>query len=100
MRLLKISSAQILLRLDSSMIQRLMPFSFVDLEKQNFTICKNVALGKFLFVEIDKVTPFHLQQKGTVVERLTEEIVRDMSHLKELLAACEGKTLILVFHQC
>lgn len=30
-------------------------------------------------------------QRGTVVEKLTEETLRDWSHLKELLSICEGK---------
>jgi len=32
-------------------------------------------------------------QRGTVVERLMEEIVMDKSHLLELIAVCECKTL-------
>lgn len=31
-------------------------------------------------------------QKGTVVEKLTEEILRDWNHLKELISVCEGET--------
>jgi hypothetical protein len=35
--------------------------------------------------------PFVLSdQKGTVVEKLTEETLRDKGHLLELLAVCEG----------
>lgn len=30
-------------------------------------------------------------QRGTVVERLQEEIVRDAKHLRQILAICEGK---------
>jgi hypothetical protein len=30
------------------------------------------------------------KQKGTVVEKLTEETLRDKGHLLELLAVCEG----------
>lgn len=52
----------------------------------------------FFLVGTDGVT-LSLQQKGTVVERLTEETLTDMSHLMELLAVCEGKTF-LVSHQC
>lgn len=52
----------------------------------------------FFLVGSDGVT-LSLQQKGTVVERLTEETLTDMSHLMELLAVCEGKTF-LVSHQC
>jgi len=32
-------------------------------------------------------------QRGTVVERLMEETVMDKSHLLELMAVCECKTL-------
>ncbi|CAB80558.1 kinesin like protein [Arabidopsis thaliana] len=31
-------------------------------------------------------------EKGTVVEKATEETLRDWNHLKELLSICEGKT--------
>jgi hypothetical protein len=34
--------------------------------------------------------PFSVDQKGTVVEKLTEETLRDKGHLLELLAVCEG----------
>ena len=34
--------------------------------------------------------PFLFHQKGTVVEKLTEETLRDKGHLLELLAVCEG----------
>lgn len=33
---------------------------------------------------------FLLNQKGTIIERLTEETLRDWSHLKQLLSVCEG----------
>ena len=33
------------------------------------------------------------KQKGTVVEKLTEETLRDKGHLLELLAVCEGVEL-------
>ena len=36
-----------------------------------------------------------LKQKGTVVEKLTEETLRDKGHLLELLAVCEGVELNL-----
>jgi len=29
-------------------------------------------------------------QRGTVVEKITEVLLRDWNHLKELLAVCEG----------
>lgn len=32
-------------------------------------------------------------QKGTIVEKITEETLRDWSHLKELLSICEGNTI-------
>jgi hypothetical protein len=32
-------------------------------------------------------------QKGTVVEKATEETLKDWDHLKELLSVCEGKAL-------
>ncbi|CAL5391440.1 unnamed protein product [Camellia sinensis] len=35
-------------------------------------------------------------QRGTIVEKLTEEILRDWDHLKELLSFCEGKYRQLV----
>lgn len=38
----------------------------------------------------------HLHQKGTVVEKVTEETLRDWNHLQELLSACEGKALYKV----
>lgn len=31
-------------------------------------------------------------QRGTVIEKITEETLRDWSHLKELLSICEGKS--------
>ena len=31
-------------------------------------------------------------QKGTLVEKATEETLRDWNHLKDLLSVCEGKT--------
>ncbi|RAL40446.1 hypothetical protein DM860_006516 [Cuscuta australis] len=42
-------------------------------------------------------TPLRLlddPEKGTVVERLTEEIVRDLVHVKELLSICEAQRRI------
>jgi centromeric protein E len=38
-----------------------------------------------------------LDQKGTVVEKLTEETLRDKGHLLELLAVCEGVKPKLLF---
>ncbi|VAI20146.1 unnamed protein product [Triticum turgidum subsp. durum] len=41
-------------------------------------------------------TPLRLlddPEKGTVVEKLTEETLRDKGHLLELLAVCEGVEL-------
>lgn len=35
-------------------------------------------------------------QKGTVVEKLTEEVLRDWKHLKELIAICEGEDQIFL----
>jgi hypothetical protein len=35
-------------------------------------------------------------QKGTVVEKATEETLKDWDHLKELLSVCEGKALYKV----
>lgn len=37
------------------------------------------------------LTSFTYHQRGTIVEKLTEETLRDWSHLKELLSICEGK---------
>ncbi|OVA20417.1 Kinesin [Macleaya cordata] len=42
---------------------------------------------------------FLFQQRGTIIEKLTEETLRDWSHLKELLSVCEaqrrvGETLL------
>lgn len=34
-------------------------------------------------------------QKGTVVEKLTEETLRDRNHLHELLSFCEGENITL-----
>lgn len=33
----------------------------------------------------------YFHQKGVVVEKVTEEILKDWNHLKELLSICEGK---------
>ena len=33
---------------------------------------------------------FSYDQRGTIVEKLTEETLRDWNHLKELLSICEG----------
>lgn len=31
-----------------------------------------------------------IMQRGTIIEKLTEETLRDWNHLKELLSICEG----------
>jgi centromeric protein E len=36
------------------------------------------------------MSSFEFKQKGTTVEKLTEETLRDKDHLKDLLAMCEG----------
>lgn len=33
-------------------------------------------------------------QKGTVVEKLTEEILKDRNHLQELISFCEGENIL------
>lgn len=32
----------------------------------------------------------YLLQKGTIVEKLVEEVVKDSQHLKHLIGVCEG----------
>lgn len=44
-----------------------------------------------LFAFVNGPKKFLLHQRGTIVEKLTEETLRDWSHLKELLSICEGK---------
>lgn len=40
-------------------------------------------------------------QKGIIVEKLVEEIVKDGQHLRTLIGACEGKLHIsLMIHYC
>jgi len=38
-----------------------------------------------------KTYSLQFKQKGTVVERLTEETLRDWSHFQELISFCEGR---------
>ena len=51
-----------------------------------------------LFVYHDHCTKsllFH--QRGTIVEKLTEETLRDWSHLKNLLSICEGNKVLQMY---
>ena len=41
------------------------------------------------------ILPFH--QRGPILEKLTEETLRDWGHLKELLSFCEGKGICIIF---
>lgn len=38
----------------------------------------------------------YLLQKGTIVEKLVEEVVKDSQHLKHLIGVCEGILLELI----
>lgn len=37
-------------------------------------------------------------QKGTIVEKLTEEVVKDGQHLRHLIGICEGNTQLLIYY--
>lgn len=36
------------------------------------------------------------KQKGAIVEKLTEEALRDWSHFKELVSFCEGRGFFII----
>lgn len=36
-------------------------------------------------------------QKGTIVEKLIEEVVRDDQHLRHLISICEGYKQLIIF---
>lgn len=37
-------------------------------------------------------------QKGTVVDKLKEEVVRDVNHLRQVIKICEG-IMVIVTHE-
>lgn len=53
---------------------------------QNF----NISLLNRTLLALSESLSFSYQ-KGTVVEKATEETLRDWNHLKDLLSVCEGK---------
>lgn len=61
----------------------------------SFTLVFSVVYKKALIdrQRADFSNTTTLVQKGTVVEKLTEEVLRDSKHLHELLSLCEGKTV-------
>lgn len=75
MKRFEIFSALILLRLDYSTILRYTEVT------NTFLDC---SLFQFFFL-------LFFYQRGTIVEKLTEETPRDWNHLKQLLSVCEGK---------
>jgi hypothetical protein len=62
-----------------------------------FTETKSNSTFIFLSEHHISVTALESKQKGTVVEKLTEETLRDKGHLLELLSVCEGVELNLPF---
>lgn len=82
MNLSEISLVKIALHLDFLTIQRLL------------TLLNNKMLLLvfiYLFPVLNHADQF--QQRGTVVEKLTEEILRDWGHVIQLLSICEGNTM-------
>ncbi|GMQ04587.1 hypothetical protein CsSME_00049947 [Camellia sinensis var. sinensis] len=54
----------------------------------------NEAVKDFLSVASGPLRLLDDPERGTIVEKLTEEILRDWDHLKELLSFCEAQRQI------
>nr|GFC99034.1 kinesin-like protein KIN-7E [Tanacetum cinerariifolium] len=51
----------------------------------------NEAIRDLLSTENIPLRVLDDPEKGTIIERLTEETLRDWSHLKQLLSVCEAQ---------
>ncbi|KAM6592419.1 hypothetical protein CsatA_000122 [Cannabis sativa] len=76
-------------------------YDYIEMHKEREFVLKFSAMEIYNEIVRDLLsadgTPLRLlddPEKGTVVEKLTEEILRDQSHLKELLSICEAQRKI------
>ncbi|KAG4111241.1 hypothetical protein ERO13_D13G096900v2 [Gossypium hirsutum] len=53
----------------------------------------NEAIRDLLSSENTQLKPRDDPERGLIVEKVIEEVLRDWNHLKELLSICEGKTI-------
>ena len=76
--------------LDDPEVYKGASFHFFTLTMNPFDISKFSFL-KFHFFKI---------QKGTIVEKLVEEVVKDSQHLRHLIGICEGNFIIMSWSCC